>query len=80
MAPVCLAPKAGETRAERRLRARARTIARSRSVATDVIWAAHTERPPSAGKVPCGIGGWRGLWDWLPGPEAERFGVGQARR
>ncbi len=64
--------------AARRLRARARTIARSRSIATDVIWAAHAERPPSAGKVLCGVGGWCGLWDWLPGREAERFGVGPA--
>ena len=63
---------------ERRDCARARTIAGSRSVATDVIWAAHAERPPSAGKVRCGVGGWCGLWDWLPGREAERCGVGSA--
>jgi len=28
--------------------------------------------------VPCGVGGWCGLWNWLPGREAERFGVGPA--
>jgi hypothetical protein len=36
------------------------------------------KRPPSAGKVPCGVGGWCGLWDWPPGWEAERCGVGSA--
>jgi hypothetical protein len=36
------------------------------------------KRPPSAGKVLCGVGGWCGLWDWPPGREAERFGVGPA--
>ena len=33
---------------------------------------------PSAGKVPCGVGGWCGLWDWPPGREAGRCGAGPA--
>ena len=34
----------------------------------------HAERPPSAGKVPCGLGGLCGLWDWQSGGKPSASG------
>ena len=71
-----MAPTTASSRADR-LRTRACTIVRARSVATGVIGPPMQKGRPRRQSA-LRRGRWCGLQDWLPGREAERSGAGPA--